>query len=148
VVDGQIIPNKNAVVIGIGDAIDLDITTNILTEILKRIVGCTNVPYVPNPPSRMFHATIYICGEGGIPRLNRKKDGELLAMPIVPIFSHPKQLQRPPLFSLTSLNCHPKLVNINEHPPGYLKDAKGGSSVPDGKNAMLHRLHLGLIGLN
>ena len=44
VVGGQIIPNKNAVVIGIGDAIDLDITTNILTEISKRIVGCTNVP--------------------------------------------------------------------------------------------------------
>ena len=96
----------------------------------------------------MFHATIYICGEGGIPRLNRKKDGELLAMPIVSIFSHPKQLQCPPLFSLTSLNCHPKLVNINEHPPGHLQDAKGGSSVPEGKDAMLHRLRLGLIGLN
>ena len=33
VVGGQIIPNKNAVVIGIGNAIDLNITTNILTEI-------------------------------------------------------------------------------------------------------------------
>ena len=147
-VDGQIIPNKNAVVIGIGDAIDLDITTNILTEILKCIVGCTNVLYAHNPPSRMFHATIYICGEGGIPRLNRKKDSELLAMPIMAIFSHPKQLQRPPLFSVTSLNCHPKLVIINEHPPGHLKDAKGGSSVPEAEDAMLNRLSLCLIGLN
>jgi hypothetical protein len=127
VVGSQIIPNKNTVVIGIGDAIDLGITTHILTEISKRIVGRTNVPYAPNPPSRMFHATIYICGEGGILRLNRKKDGELLAMPIVAIFSHPKQLQHPTLFSVTSLNCHPKLVNINEHPLGHLKDAKGGS---------------------
>ncbi len=65
VVGSQIIPNKNAVVISTGDAIDLDITTNILTEISRRIFGCTNVPYAPNPPSRMFHATIYICGEGG-----------------------------------------------------------------------------------
>ena len=96
----------------------------------------------------MFHATIYICGEGGVLRLNHKKDGELLAMPIVAIFSHPKQLQGPPLFSVPSLNCHPKLVNINEHPPGHLKDAKGGSSVPEAKDAMLHRLCLGLIGLD
>ena len=44
VVGGQIIPNENTVVIGNGDAIDLDITTNILTEISKHIVGRTNVP--------------------------------------------------------------------------------------------------------
>jgi len=44
VVGGQIIPNKNMVVIGNGNAIDLDITTNILTEISKHIVGRTNVP--------------------------------------------------------------------------------------------------------
>ena len=148
VVRGQIIPNKNTIVIGHGNAIDLDVATNILTEISKRIVRRTNVPYAPNPPSRLFHATIYICGEGGIPRLNCKKDGELLAMPVVAIFPHPKQLQRPPLFSVASLYCHPKLINIDEHPPWHLKDAKGGSSVPEAEDAMLNRLSLCLIGLN
>jgi hypothetical protein len=148
VVRGQIIPNKNTIVIGHGNAIDLDVATNILTEISKRIAGCTNVPYAPNPPSRMFHATIYIRRKGRIPWLNCKKDGELLAMPVVAIFPHPKQLQRPPLFSVASLNCHPKLVNINEHPPRHLQDAKGGSSVPEAEDAMLNRLSLCLIGLN
>jgi hypothetical protein len=148
VVRGQIIPNKNTIVIGHGNAIDLDVATNILTEISKRIFGRTNVPYAPNPPSRMFHATVYIRRKGRIPRLNRKKDGEILAMPVVAIFPHPKQLQRPPLFSVASLNCHPKLVNIDEHPPRHLKDAKGGSSVPEAEDAMLNRLSLCLIGLN
>ena len=148
VVRGQIIPNKNTIVIGHGNAIDLNVATNILTEISKRIVGSTNVPYAPNPPLRMFHATIYICWEGGIPRLNRKKDSELLAMPVVAVFPHPKQLQRPPLFSVPPFNCHPKLVNIDEHPPWYLKDAKGGSSIPEAEDAMLNRLSLCLIGLN
>ena len=90
VVRGQIIPNKNTIVIGHGNAIDLNVATNILTEISKRIVGRTNVPYAPNPPSRMFHATVYIRRKGRIPRLNRKKDGEILAMPVVAIFPHPK----------------------------------------------------------
>jgi hypothetical protein len=149
VVRGQIIPNKNTIVISHGNAIDLDVAKNIiLTEISKHIVGRTNVPYAPNPPSRMFHATIYICRKGRIPRLNCKKDGELLAMTVVAIFPHPKQLQHPPLFSVAFLNCHPKLVNINEHPPRHLRDAKGGSSVPEAEDVMLNRLSLCLIGLN
>jgi hypothetical protein len=127
VVGGQIIPNKNAVVIGNSDAIDLNITTNMLTEILKHIVGCTNVPYAPNSPSRMFHTTIYICGEDGIPRLDRKKDGELLAMPVVAIFPHPKQLQRPSLFLL------------------YCSIVTQKSSTSEAEDVMLHRLRLGLI---
>ena len=96
----------------------------------------------------MFHATVYIRRKGRIPRLNCKKDGKLLAMPVVAIFPHPKQLQCPPLFSVALLNCHPKLFNIYEHPPRHLKDAKGGSSVPEAEDAMLNRLSLCLIGLN
>jgi hypothetical protein len=58
VVCGQIIPDKNAIVIGYGNAIDLNIITNVLAEILKRIVdvpmflthlihcqGCLILPY-------------------------------------------------------------------------------------------------------
>ena len=148
VVRGQIIPNKNTIVIGHGNAIDLNVATNILTEISKRIVGSTNVPYAPNPPLRMFHATIYICWEGGIPRLNRKKDSELLAMPVVAVFPHPKQLQRPPLFSVPPFNCQPKLVNVNQLPSGHLEHTERRRTVPKPPHAKLHVqvLHLVAFG--
>ena len=100
------------------------------------------------PRTKKKAATVYIRRKGRIPRLNRKKDGELLAMTVVAIFPHPKQLQHPPLFSVAFLNCHPKLVNIDEHPPRHLRDAKGGSSVPEAEDVMLNRLSLCLIGLN
>ena len=127
VVRGQIIPDKNAIVIGYSNAIDLNIITKVLPEISECIVGCTDVPHTPNLLPRIINTALHMLRKSRITRLDCKQDGELFAVPVVAIFPHPKQLQCPPLFSVASLNCHPKLINIYEHPLWHLKNSKGGA---------------------
>ena len=100
VLRGQIIPDKNAIVVGYGDAVDLNIITNVLAEISKRIVGCTHVPHTPNPLLRIIDTAVHMLRKSRITRYDCKQDGELFAVLVVAIFPHPKQLQRPPLFLL------------------------------------------------
>ena len=83
VVRGKIIPDKNAIVVGYGNAVDLNIITNVLAEILKRVVGRTNVPHTPYPPPRIMDTAVHMLRKSWITRLDCKQDDELFAVPIV-----------------------------------------------------------------
>jgi hypothetical protein len=109
---------------------------------MKGICQCANVPDMMNPVPRPLNAASWITW------VDSKKDGDLLAMAIMAVLPHLKHFQCPTLCPVAPLNCHAELNNINEHPTWDPTNAKGGSTVPEGIDSMLHPLCLGLICLN
>ncbi len=87
-------------------------------------------------------------GRAGSPGLIAKRTMIFLAVAIMAVLPHPKDFQCPTLLPVAPLNCHTKLININEHSMWDPTNAKGGSTIPEGIGSMLHLLWLCLICLN
>jgi hypothetical protein len=64
---------------------------------------------------------------------------------IMAVLSHPKHFQCPTLIPVAPLNCHTKLINIDEHMTWDPTNAKGEGTIPEGIDSTLHPLCLCLI---
>jgi hypothetical protein len=73
-----------------------------------------------------------------IPRLNGKDDGHLDAVVVIPVLTDTMYHYSPPPSAVTLLQCHPKLVNVNQPPSGHLKLTERRRTVPKPPHAKLH----------
>ena len=83
--------------------------------------------------------------QGWIPRLDCEDDGYLCTVVVMPILSDAQHLHGPSPRAVASLKRSPKLIYINEHPSWYLKNAKGGGTIPESPHSKLNIWLLRLV---
>ena len=66
----------------------------------------------------------------------------------MPIFTHPKNPQRPSPHAVALLHCNPELIHVNELASGHLKNSERGGSVKKAPDTELAVLPLSLIGFS
>ena len=73
-----------------------------------------------------------------IPRLNGKDDGHLDAVVVMPVLTDTMYRYSPPPSAVTLLQCHPKLVNVNQPLSGHLELTERRRTVQKPPHAKLH----------
>jgi hypothetical protein len=123
---------------GAGDIVRLNIRTNVATYNAEDIVGGANGTQTSDPALRMLNTSANMYRQIWIPRLNGKDDGHLDAVVVIPVLTDTMYHYSPPPSAVTLLQCHPKLVNVNQPPSGHLKLTERRRTVPKPPHAKLH----------
>jgi hypothetical protein len=146
VMHSKIVPNEHPMEIGAGDIVRLNIHTNVVTKVAEDIVFGANGTQTSDPVSRMLDTSTNMCRQSRIPRLDGKDDGHLDAVVVMPILVTVTMYRYgPPPSAVTLLQCHPKLVNINQPPWGHLEHTERGGAVLNPPHAKLHVRVLRLV---
>ena len=146
VMHSKIVPNEHPMEIGAGDIVRLNIHTNVVTKVAEDIVFGANGMQTSDPVSRMLDTSTNLCRQSRIPRLDGKDDGHLDAVVVMPILVTVTMYRYgPPPSAVTLLQCHPKLVNINQPPWGHLEHTERGGTVLNPPHAKLHVRVLRLV---
>ncbi len=87
-------------------------------------------------------------GKIQISQLNSKEHGDFCTMAIMAIFTYAKDFQRPSRGVVAPLDCHPKLVDVNEHASRDLEDHKRRRGIPEGEYPKLDLFLQSLIGFD
>jgi hypothetical protein len=94
----------------------------------------------------MLDTSTNMCRQSRIPRLDGKDDGHLDAVVVMPILVTDTMYRYgPPPSAVTLLQCHPKLININQPPWGHLEHTERGGTVLNPPHAKLHVRVLRLV---
>ena len=146
VMRSKIFPNELPMEIGAGDIVCLNIHTNIVTKVTEHIVGGANGTQTSDPASRTLDTSANMCRQSQIPRLDGKDDGHLDAVLVMHVLTDTMYRCGPPPSAVTLLlQCHPKLVNVNQPPSGHLEHTKRRRTVPKKTHAKLHIRVLRLV---
>jgi hypothetical protein len=147
VVGGQVIPNKNAMVVRPVHAEPFDLCANVITEIAKNVSGCTYPLNASNPLSRLLDTSPSLWRQGRIPRLDGEEDGDLATVMVVTVLPHPEYLEGPPTRPIALFEGDPKLVDVDELPSRHLEYSERRRAIPKIPYAELNVLALRLVGL-
>ena len=80
------------------------------------------------PALRTLKAPSNMWKQGRIPWLDRKDDGYLDTVVVMPVLLDAQHLHGPSPRAVASLKRSPKLIHVNEPPSWHLKNAKGGGN--------------------
>ncbi len=96
----------------------------------------------------MLHTSKEVWGEPWIPWLDREYNHDLGTKMVLPIFTHPKNPQRPSPCAVALLHRNTKLIDVNELASGHLKNSERGGAVKEAPDMELDVRPLSSIGFS